>query len=86
VGLPIVDQFNRGGNCKFQGGLIIFLLENLAWAYSIKEGIVNYNSLKQFPIVVFTEQRTDTQTHPIQLFKLLLNPLKWPLSPGLSWL
>ena len=25
VGLPIVDQFNKGGNCKLQGGLFIFI-------------------------------------------------------------
>jgi hypothetical protein len=24
VGLPIVDQFNKGGNCKLQGDLFIF--------------------------------------------------------------
>ena len=25
MGLPIVDQFNKGGNCKLQGGLFIFI-------------------------------------------------------------
>jgi hypothetical protein len=25
VGLPIVYQFNKGGNCKLQGGLFIFI-------------------------------------------------------------
>jgi hypothetical protein len=25
VGLPILDQFNKGGNCKLQGGIFIFI-------------------------------------------------------------
>jgi hypothetical protein len=31
LGLLIVYQFHKGGNCKLQGGLS-FSLENLAWA------------------------------------------------------
>ena len=40
-----LDEFNKGGNCKLQEGVLIYI-EKSAWVNSIKEGIVNYNSLK----------------------------------------
>ena len=39
-----LDEFNSGGNCKVQEGVLIYM-EKTVWVNSIKEGIVNYNSL-----------------------------------------
>jgi hypothetical protein len=40
-----LDKFNKGGNCKLQGGLFIFIGKFSMGIFN-KEGIVNYNSLK----------------------------------------
>jgi hypothetical protein len=35
LGLPIVYQFNKGGNCKLQGGLFIFIRKSSMGIFNI---------------------------------------------------